>query len=424
VAVAVAVAAVGGTGGGCTDGTGDGGDPAAGPQIVRKSAGALTADEIDRFRRAYEHAVSAGYFDAFNDSHYDHHRNRHHGADVQATSPMTVAVMDRESGYRLLPWHRAFILEAEAMLRAALRERDRAEGRDPAEADLLYIPYWDATHDLQIPPWLEDFHIAGGTAIVPPGLPPGHAGYGRPVGSRYSIVFGRWPGQNQAFDTLPAPDHIGRIMARPEFSEFYDALDTNPEVVVANYPAALMGLAKLDGMLPDEPAVDTLIAAFSQPPGSTPDAAASEQTTNALFALGYRAAVEARKPAPDAALIAAVDDVYSVFNFMPHVRLHLWAGGLDPASADVRGTVTYFNELCVDPLFWMIHAELDRIWYTWELGHAGTPPLEGELAVFEPITADAGAWYGGGTTYELEALVDHARLPYRYAAGYTHAHAH
>jgi hypothetical protein len=60
----------------------------------------------DRFRRAYEHAVAAGYFDTFNDEHYHHHRNRHHGADVQATSPMTAVFMDKESGYRLLPWHK------------------------------------------------------------------------------------------------------------------------------------------------------------------------------------------------------------------------------------------------------------------------------------------------------------------------------
>jgi hypothetical protein len=335
---------------------------------------------------------------------------------------MTVMFNDQTWGYRLLPWHRAFILEAEAMLRAALRERDEAEGRDPSEAELLFIPYWDATHDRRLPPWLDDLQIAGGTAIVPPDLPPGHAGYGKPVGSRYDIAFGRWPGQNQAFDELPTVEHIQRILARPEFTAFYDALDATPELVVARYAAARMALDALDRKLPDEPAVDTLIAALSQAPAGTPDAQSTLQTTNALFALAHHAAVEAREPEPDAALIQAVRDVYSLFNLPPHLRLHLWAGGLDPSDANVRGTVTYFNELCVDPVFWMLHTELDRIWYTWETVHAGAPPLEGDLASFAPLAADEGARYGGGKEYPLDALVSHDRLPYRYADPYA-AHA-
>lgn len=400
---------------GCADGP----TTTAAP-TVRKSASALTADEIDRFQRAFEHAVAAGHFDDFNDEHYDHHHQRNHGADVQATAPMTVVFMDQTSGYRLLPWHRSFLLEAEAMLRASLRERDQAEGRDPAEADLLFIPYWDATHDGQIPPWLAGFALAGGTAIVPPGLPPGHAGYGKPVGSRYDIAFHRWPGGNQVFDQLPTPAYIDRILARTEFVDFYDALDATPELDLARYPAAQAALATLDRKLPDEPAVDTLIAAFSQPPGGTTDPAETEATTNALLAIGHHELVEARKPAPDAELVAAVEDVYALFNFVPHLRMHLWTGGVDPTDAGVRGTVTYFNELCVDPMFWMIHAELDRLWYTWELHHDGTPPLADEQARFAPLTADEGGWYDGGATYDLDQLVDHDRLPYRYDALFGH----
>lgn len=410
---AAAVAALAAAGAGCTD------DPSP-PRVVRKSASALDAEEVDRFRRAFEHAAAAGYLDDFNDEHHDHHRNRNHGADVQATSPMTVVQNDRTWGYRLLPWHRAFILEAEAMLRAALRERDLAEGRDPSEADLLSIPYWDATHDRQLPAWLDDLHVTGATAIVPPDLPPGHAGYGKPVGSRYDIVLARWPGQNQAFDELPTADDIHRILGNPEFTGFYDALDATPELVLTRYAAARAALDALDRMLPDEPAVDTLIAALSQPPTSTPDAQSSVQTTNALFALGHREAVEARKPEPDAALIQAVEDVYSLLKLPPHLRLHLWAGGLDPVNASVRGTVTYFNELCADPVFWMLHAELDRIWYSWERVHTGAPPLEGDLAVFAPLTADEGARYGGGKERGLAELVDHDRLPYEYASHFEH----
>lgn len=398
---------------GCgADTSGDAGDASAGAQaIVRKSASAMTSEEIDRFKRAYEYAVANGFFDVFNDEHYDHHRHRHHGADLQATSPMTVMVMDETSGYRLLPWHRAFLLEAEQMLRAALRQRDKEEGVDPSEADLLFIPYWDAAHDQDLPHWVHGFEPKGGTAIVPPGLPKGHAGYGKAVGERYDIVFARWPGKNLVFDTLQAPDHVERILAKPTFADFYDALDVTPELRIENYPKARAALDVLEVKLPDSAAVQTLVDAFGGSPSSSQQGA---ETTNALFEIGWVGAVEAQKAAPDTELVGAVKDVYSLFNFMPHVRMHLWAGGLNPANADVRGTVTYFNELTVDPVFWMLHGELDRTWYTWEKTHADEPPLEGDDRSFNPLTASEGAWYGGGKTYTLDDLTAHDALPYVY----------
>jgi hypothetical protein len=197
---------------------GEVGQPAetARTEVVRRSASEMSAAEIDRFRRAFEYAVSTGRFDDFNIQHADHHHARQHGAEVLATSPMTVQFNPVEWAHRLLPWHRAFILEAEAMLRAALRERDGKEGRDPSEADSLFIPYWNAAHDQALPAWVEAFQPKGGTAIAPPGLPPGHAGYGKAVGEKYAIVFGRWPGQNLAWTNLHTPDYVARILARPQ----------------------------------------------------------------------------------------------------------------------------------------------------------------------------------------------------------------
>ena len=144
------------------------------------------------------------------------------------------------------------------------------------------------------------------------------------------------------------------------------------------------------------------------------DAESQVAFTNALLELGWLAAVEERKASPDAAIIVAVKDVYSMFNFMPHLRMHLWAGGLHPENADLRGTITYFNELTVDPVFWMLHAEIDRLWYTWEESHDGTPPLEPADSSFTPMSIEPAKWYGGGQTYSLEELTDHASLPYTY----------
>lgn len=400
---------------GCGDeGEGSGDDEdALGAFAVRKSASAMDAAEIDRFVRAFEYAVAHGYLDAFNDEHHHHHEHRHHGADVLATSPITIQTMPVTWGHRLLPWHRSFILEAERMLRAALRERNLAEGKDPAEATLLFIPYWDAAHDQGLPQWVLDFQPKGGTAPVAEGLPEGHAGHGKAVGERYEVEFGRWPGQNPMFDTLSPPDRIGRILANPEFVDFYDALDTNPEIVVANFPRAQAGIGTLQEMLPDEEAVAIVATGLSSPTMGG-DAESQQAFTDALFELGYIAAVELRKPMPDTALVTAVKDVLSLFDFMPHVRMHLWAGGLHPEDAAIRGTVTYFSELTVDPVFWMLHAELDRIWYTWETRNDGKPPLEGDDAVFEPMSPDSAEWYGGGATYTLDELTDHGWLPYAY----------
>jgi tyrosinase-like protein len=380
---------------------------------VRKSASQMTRAEVDRFRRAFSYAVRKGYFDVFNDEHYDHMRNRQHGVDVLAGAPPAVAPGESAAwGYRLLPWHRAFLIEAERMLRAALRKRDRAEGRNPREADRLFIPYWDAANDQRLPRWVRAFKPKGGTAIVPPDVPKGHAAYGKPVGSRYRIRFGRWPGGNLVFDRLQQPDQISRMLAQDSFDGFYKALDVVSEVVPSALPAAKLGLQTLAGKVPGNPDVQTVIAAAD--PNYPKDAASQLAAFNALLGVGYLATSEAARDAPDQELIAAVKAVYAAFRFPPHITLHFWAGGLNPDNPDVRGTVTYFNELTVDPVFWMLHAELDRYWYTWRQSHDEAPPLQGEDAVFQPLRRREGAWYGGGRRYLLSELNATRDLPYRY----------
>jgi hypothetical protein len=400
---------------GCLEPADPGTGPIDQPAVTRKSASAMSEVEIDRFRRAFEYAVAKGRFDDFNLAHCDHHHARQHGVEVLMTSPMTVVINPTTWGYRLLPWHRAFILEAEAMLRAALRERNREEGRDTSEADKLFMPYWDAAHDQELPAWVMNFHPKGGTALARPGLPPGHAGHGKAVGESYNIAFGRWPGNHPIWNSLQTPDYVLRILARGTFVDFYQALDLNPEIIFPNYPKALAALRTLEVMLPGDPAPAKMLEVLAPQPE---DGAAvlDTATINALFSLSHTAAVEDRKAEPRHPLIAAVKDVYSLFNFTPHVRMHVWAGGLDPADAGVRGTVTYFHELAVDPVFWMLHCELDRYWYSWETKHDGKPPLTGDDTIFAPMTSSQGKWYGGGRTYSLDQLTNHVGLGYAYDA--------
>jgi Common central domain of tyrosinase len=383
---------------------------------VRKSASAMTPAEISRFRRAFSYAVRKGYLDVFNAEHYDQMRNRQHGADVLAGAPPAAKAGEtRAWGLRLLPWHRAFIIEAEQMLRAALRERDRAEGRDPREANRLFIPHWDAAGDQRLPLWVRAFKPRGGRGIVPPDIPRGHAAFGKPVGSRYRVRFGRWPGGNILFDRTPPPDQVSRMLASGDFNTFLTALDVAPEIVQAALPGAAQGLQTLTRKLPGNTDLQTVIAAAN--PAYPKDPASQLAAFNALMAVGYLATTEAARDTPDRELIAAVEAVFAVFHFPPHFALHFYAGGLDPDNPDVRGTVTYFNELAVDPVFWMLHAELDRYWYSWEQSHDTVPALQGADARFQPLTRREAARYRGGRRYELAELTGARRdLPYRYAA--------
>lgn len=390
-------------------------------QVVRKSASKMTPAEVDRFERAFSYAVEKGYFDAFSEEHFNHMRNRQHGFELTASAPPQAMAGETPAwGYRLLPWHRSFILEAEQMLRAALRERDRAEGRDPREADSVSIPYWDAAHDQALPSWVLAFQPKGGTALVPEGLPKGNPEYGRPVGSRYAIRFGRWPAGDVAYQRLPRPAQVSAILARGDFVGFTGAIDGQPTIVQSAIPAAQQALQTLERRFPGNADVATVAAvarAATSGTASPPTDVATElKVIDAILAVGYLATSEEASPHPDQEVIRAVQTVGSAVIAPPHVVMHLWAGGVEPGNPEVRGTVSYFNELAVDPVFWMLHTELDRWWYTWEQSHTGMPPVTGEDAVFQPMTAQEGAWYGGGRVYSLSDLTATKTLPYRYAA--------
>jgi tyrosinase len=62
-----------------------------------------------------------------------------------------------------------------------------------------------------------------------------------------------------------------------------------------------------------------------------------------------------------------------------HNNVHNWCGGTlkDQTSAN-------------DPIFWLLHANVDRLWHRWQLTHNGVPALSGQDAVldpWEPVTA-------------------------------------
>lgn len=78
-----------------------------------------------------------------------------------------------------------------------------------------------------------------------------------------------------------------------------------------------------------------------------------------------------------------------------HGSVHIWVGG---SMSDAATSPA-------DPVFWLHHANLDRLWWQWYNSNAGNhqnPPLTGADAVMDP-------W-----TYTESALRDIAALGYRY----------
>ena len=60
-----------------------------------------------------------------------------------------------------------------------------------------------------------------------------------------------------------------------------------------------------------------------------------------------------------------------------HNSGHVWVGG----------TMGMISTAPSDPIFWMHHAEIDRIWAEWQASNAGQyPSLSGASAVMDPWT--------------------------------------
>jgi Common central domain of tyrosinase len=49
-----------------------------------------------------------------------------------------------------------------------------------------------------------------------------------------------------------------------------------------------------------------------------------------------------------------------------------------------NGTVSSPPTASQDPIFWLLHANIDRIWDKWQLNNPGVPPLIGPDAVLDP----------------------------------------
>ncbi|WP_441247920.1 tyrosinase family protein [Kitasatospora sp. McL0602] len=62
-----------------------------------------------------------------------------------------------------------------------------------------------------------------------------------------------------------------------------------------------------------------------------------------------------------------------------HNQVHNWC----------NGTISDIMASPHDPIFWLLHANVDRIWDRWQLNHSGHPSLTGKDATLDPWTSTA-----------------------------------
>jgi tyrosinase len=74
-----------------------------------------------------------------------------------------------------------------------------------------------------------------------------------------------------------------------------------------------------------------------------------------------------------------------------HNRVHMWVGGTTvnpPQSRDQLGTMSDPEVSPADPIFFLHHSNIDRLWDKWNENHTEKPDLKGQDAVMDPWPYD------------------------------------
>ncbi|MGW6483825.1 tyrosinase family protein [Streptomyces sp. NPDC055059] len=216
-------------------------------QRVRKDHRQLTNAERDLFNEALEQAHNTPAYKQLVAAHKDM-SHRHHG-----TMPGMPAVAIQ----RFLPWHRAYDLKFEDLLRTIKPN--------------VTVPYWDYANDHARPDWV--WKPSGVKRPTPGTRPDGH------------------PTQ-----ALPTQSTIDGLLQRPTFTAF-------------TYGRVMGGSIRIDGL---------------------------EMTA--------------------------------------HNNVHDWC----------QGTLGSPMTAAEDPIFFLLHANVDRIWDQWQLTHSGGPNVTGADAGLDP----------------------------------------
>jgi tyrosinase len=111
--------------------------------------------------------------------------------------------------------------------------------------------------------------------------------------------------------------------------------------------------------------------------------------------------------------------VHGGIETQPHDWVHGLVGGADPSNPTLPGLMSDPDTAGLDPIFWLHHANIDRLWASWNLGPPALldpaaqtwlkgPGSVGERTFVMPMP-DGSTW-----TYAPEELVDLVALDYEY----------
>jgi tyrosinase len=84
------------------------------------------------------------------------------------------------------------------------------------------------------------------------------------------------------------------------------------------------------------------------------------------------------------------NDFTENFEIAYHGAVHMWGGGVDPNATDINDRRFWgaFANIIIspaDPIFWLHHANIDRIWHEWQTKHINShPQLSGIKSQMNP----------------------------------------
>ena len=305
-------------------------------QIMRWNFADLTKAERNRFVQAVLKMKKDGIYDWYVQTHIDSMWMLN---DMSKPMPMWAHMRPA-----FLPWHRQFILDFENDMRAA---DEALTGKTPSD---LALPYWDWIN-FRSPSsslywgtlWSADFMGGDGN-----GPPDNKVTNGPFTGSAWPLTF------DAGSDYQTFTQH-----GKPFLQRALGASKRAPTLPTEDEWEAARDLTSYDDSYWDS-------NTGWQPP--TPRFNGVKSFRNALEGwIGYY---------PDAAAVAAQKDPKHPLSSL-HNRVHAWVGGsLSPLSSPN------------DPVFFLHHCNVDRLWAEWQAAHATLPdqylPKDGVADVTDP----------------------------------------
>lgn len=293
---------------------------------VRKNVTSLTSQERTDFVAAIKKmkATPSPYDPLMN--YYDQFVYWHLKAFYCTTGSGHGTMYPAHMGPAFLPWHRVYL----DMFEKALKE---VSGKDIA------IPYWDWTDPSSVDAvFTDDFMGGNGVAA-----------------EQYAVMSG--PFRKDSFEI--------RIFDTGDIDSIFDDVDTDPNPVPY--------LVRAFGIFKDSTVVLPTAAEIAQTL-ALPTYDASPWDSSVDSALSFRNALEGWRGTAGEECDDGIMDVIPtpLRRSQQHNVVHLWVGGLPRVNGSIIGGNMTAASSPNDPVFWIHHANLDRLWSAWMKRHGKT----------------------------------------------------